>query len=112
MLWAENVGSVSYRYSGDNDPLPGPIDFATEDAITYVWTRPAYRMTAVEALKAIMCYEYQSCEHPAWPSTEAYRFCQALTGSLLHALPGMDDAPWSWTDEHVAEAHRSQMVGG
>jgi len=112
LLWLENVTSVAYRYQGDdNDGLPGPNDFTALDAAEYVWSRPAYTMTAVEALKALSCYEYQSCEHPGWGKSEAYRFCEALRLALCNRLAGMDDAPWSWDADTIAEARLAQTVG-
>ena len=81
MLWNENMRSVDHRYEQAND-------------------REVYRFTEydkmqpVMALKLIDCYEYQSCEHDEWESSEAHAFCQALRKTLIHSLPGYDDAPW------------------
>jgi hypothetical protein len=94
MLVAANVASVQHRYSEPGDDLPGPV-------VKY-WTRPyvapvIFRRqlpTAVEALKLIACYEYQSCEPPTWDGSEAQRFCDALRHALIGALPGYAEAPW------------------
>lgn len=95
MLWAENVKSVQYRY--DDEPvsdLPGPAGLSDEEVDGYSYTTPARRLTIVQALKAISCYEYQSCEHPGWETSSAYGFCDALRHKLIGQLPGYDDAPW------------------
>lgn len=94
MLWNENLASVAYRYGDDNEPLPGPIDFAVTDADEYVWPFSAPQLTAVQGLKALACYEYQSCEHPGWHDSAARQFCETLRHRLITALPGYEDAAW------------------
>ena len=48
----------------------------------------------VAVLKAISCYEYQSCEHPGWHTSEARQFCSVLRDHMISMLPGYDDAQW------------------
>ena len=55
--------------------------------------------TPVQAIKLVHCYEYQSCEHDGWETSEAHRFTTALLSSLEHSLPGYDDAPWEWVGD-------------
>lgn len=69
-LWQENHDSVNYRYS-ESQPCP------------------AYRFEGIEApldpvivLKQVDCYDYQSCEHPGWDSSEARRLINALRDRL------------------------------
>lgn len=90
MLWAENRRSVNHRYAEDEweepyefHPLAGPPD-------------------PLVVLKAISCYEYQSCEHLGWLKSEARRFCEVLRGRAIGALPGYEDAPgWEVHDRDV-----------
>ena len=83
MLVDENAASVNYRYDED-------------DAYIYAYQQPQHTTwTDVEILKALDCYQYQSCEHPAWRDSQAHAFCRALEGRLIQALPGYDDAPWA-----------------
>ncbi len=84
MLLLENVRSVAYRYKEEME-LPA-----------YSYSTPTRTPSVVEGLKLIHCYEYQSCEHPDWPESEAYAFCEALTKALICALPGYEEAPWAW----------------
>lgn len=93
ILWAENVRSVNARYQEDTEIEP------------YTYQRPGRRLSAVEALKALDCYEYQSCEHPGWPSSSAHALCQALRKRLIATLPGYDAAAWEITDERPASDH-------
>lgn len=98
MLWAENLASVAHRYPNDVDGTrPSGEDFADTDTITYQWPMSTPRPDAVAALKALDCYEYQSCEHPGWRDSEAYRFCDALRRALVAHVPGYRDAAWAIT---------------
>lgn len=97
MLWDECVRSVSHRYP-DNERLPG----AYLDDDTPEWSEPYVfpffkvpKLEPVAALKAIQCYEYQSCEHPGWEPSEAKTFCSCLTEHLIYKLPGYAEAAWS-----------------
>lgn len=104
MLWTENVRSVVHRYPGDRS-LPGTYEDVTLAEGTEPITLPewlqAYRFqrraqrSPVEVLKAIDCFEYQSCEHDEWEESEAFAFCGALRSSMIGQLPGYDEAPWS-----------------
>ena len=85
MLIRENHLSVNFRY--DERPtvtLEDPYRFNMR-------LRP---IDPVQVLKALNCYEYQSCEHPGWKTSEAKAFCDALRHSTIHRLPGYDDAEW------------------
>lgn len=86
MLWAENRRSVDHRYD--------------EEEIEPVYEAPNSRQLArvgavdpLVILRALSCYEYQSCEHPEWESSEAHAFCDALRATAIRRLPGFDDAP-------------------
>jgi hypothetical protein len=99
MLLAECLTSVRYRYPDCSpEELPGPCP--TPRAGEYRHRYAARIPTAVEALKLIDCYEYQSCEHPGWKDSEAKRFCDAARRNLVSLLPGYDTAPWEWRDTH------------
>jgi len=88
LLWEENRRSVAYRYPGD-EAMIGEFD------PEYTYTpRLQPPRPAVANLKLVRCYEYQSCEHPGWEQSEAYRLCQRMTGYLVSELPGYDEAPW------------------
>lgn len=98
MLWHENQLSVNFRYR--------------EDDIEPVYTfchHPGFRPTPVEALAALSCYDYQSCEHDGWPASEAFQFCEALKDKAIHSLPGRNDAPRDWTSSDIL-ARRSGSI--
>lgn len=81
-LLKENYRSVNYRYR-ENDEAPA-----------FTFDPNQRRISTVEALKAIHCYEYQACEHPEWEQSDAHKFCTKLRHSLEHYLPGYEEAPW------------------
>ena len=98
MLLDECVKSVSYRYPDDEiTELPGPTD--AEWLVPFKFNPVVRRPTPVQALKLLDCYEYQSCEHPGWQTSEAKAFCDVLRRNLIHRLPGYDEAPWEWEDK-------------
>lgn len=109
MLVMECVASVGHRYPGDEiAELPGPRRcYWTEP---YVFERQPYTPTAVEALSAIACYRYQSCEHPGWKDSEAFAFCDVLEQACIGALPGYRDAPWCWDSGKIAERHAARFA--
>jgi len=86
MLTAENYRSVDYRYRENQNALREPYQFQEHYG---------RQLTVVEALKALSCYEYQSCECDDWEKSAACDFCGALRSSLIAALPGYRQAAWA-----------------
>ena len=90
MLLEENERSVAYRYP-DEPAMVG-------------WVADGYRFRRVAGLEAdsvtgfglVACLRYQSCEHPEWKRSEAYRFCEGFERAMISRLPGMDSAPWHY----------------
>lgn len=99
MLWLENYASVDRLY-GDEDELPGPVGLTFDKVGKYVFRPINGTLDPVVVLKAIDCYEYQSCEHPGWKTSEARRFCQSLQSTCIGRLKGYDDAPWGFEDRN------------
>lgn len=88
MLLAENVRSVNHRY--DEEEWEQPYEFSQ------LRGTPDPRVV----LEAIACYEYQSCEHPEWERSEAYRFCDTLRRECVRLLTG-DVSVWEITDPAI-----------
>jgi hypothetical protein len=106
ILWTENVRSIHYRYPDtlDGGSYPGPLDFSAGEALAYRHTDHAYMLTPREAIHACDCLDYQSCEHPEWRSSEAYRALQAIRELAIAALVTEGDSgPWGWDDEALAQ---------
>lgn len=91
MLWDECRRSVGWRYPQDS-ALPGslgePEKFTNKDI------KCIGNVSGVQLLKSCDCYEYQSCEHPEWPKSEARAFLEVLRKRAWTALPGYEDAEW------------------
>lgn len=102
MLADACVASVKYRYPDDtDDTLPGPMDHYWTDADLVFDIHGARPLTAIEGLKALDGFGYQSCELPTWRESEAYQFCDSLRGALIATLPGYSDAETWSIDERV-----------
>lgn len=81
VLLAANVASVNHRYA--------------EDELEEIYYYQQALAPAVDVLKAIDSFEYQSCEPPSWEHSEAKVICDALRRSAIRQLPGYDEAPWA-----------------
>lgn len=98
MLLAENIRSVAYRYQDSGlDSLPGPVPTPNPDE--YRYRAPGRSFSAGEALQAIGCFDYQSCETADWRQSEAFAFCEAIKEYIVGSLyPDPGEAPWGYTD--------------
>ena len=97
MLAKANWASIRARYP---DTVENPDD-APGDTRKFEMGlgKPHPTPTPVELLKAIHCYEYQSCEDEGWRESEAFAFCRSLERKTMRHLPGYDEAPWDWSEE-------------
>lgn len=87
MLAAATAASVNCRYSETEAA-------DTWEARDFHGASPWLEINPVELLKAIACYEYQSCEHGGWEGSRAYAYCERLRQRAINALHGYDAAPW------------------
>lgn len=100
-LLAENIASVSYRYSDwDPNDLPGPIPTPKPADFRHTLRLD---IRPVQLLKAIACYEYQTCEHPGWQTSAAKAFCDDLRHAAIYHLPGYDAADWEITPSDTSQ---------
>jgi hypothetical protein len=83
ILRDENVRSVNYRYSKQDQAA----------RFSYVYD-PVKIVVPVQALKALNCLDYQSCETPDWEASLAWRIVQEISGYAVRKLPGYDAAQW------------------
>ena len=82
MLWDENYLSVNHRY--DKEQQSQIYEFS--------WYKG--KLESLQILKAINCYEYQTCEHLGWEDSEAYAFCDALRRLAIYHLPRYNKMIW------------------
>jgi len=105
VLVEQNYASVNYRYDEDVEPHEIDLDPQVLEIL--------HAVSPERAWGAIACYDYQSCETPDWPQTEAQRLVQeALTdvegaskgGRKGWELPVNEKDVWS-EDEQPLEEH-------
>lgn len=92
-LAEECYRSVRYRYP--TGPLPGLIAFPDGPVVCQGPLSQYPLLSPVEVLKAVHGLEYQSCEHPEWEQSEAYRLLRNIERTAMCALPGYEEAAWS-----------------
>ncbi|WP_280423700.1 hypothetical protein [Nocardia carnea] len=76
LLWDENVRSVDHRYQ--QSTLPERYVLHTTEAV----------LDPLAVPKVIDCYQYQSCEHPAWADSDACAWVTRLREAIYAAFPG------------------------
>ncbi len=76
-LWQENHTSVNYRY-GEENQSPDYVLRTTEASLD-----------PIVVLKALSCFNYQTCEHPRWPDSEAHKLTAALHTAILERHPDL-----------------------
>lgn len=80
LLQAENTKSWNARYREAVEPA-------------FQFTRAA-ELSPVEILKAVQCYEYQSCEHDGWEGSDAHKIARLIYETAVGELPGYEQASW------------------
>jgi hypothetical protein len=84
-----NWESVTYCYAhnlaGITQPYASLEDYVGQ-AVAAVGRVPLRQLPLPRLAGALWCYEYQSCEHPGWEQSAAYKHCQALRNQLLRIL--------------------------
>lgn len=79
-----NADSVAHRYR--ENPVPVPVT---------VPASPSVPLHAVNVLKLLDCFDYQSSEAPAYEGSEVQRAIDAIRRGTIRRLPGYADAAWS-----------------
>lgn len=72
ILWNENIKSVDYRYDEKN-----PRRSFTKNVL------PETDLSYEGVVKVIDCWVYQSCEHPGFYRSKAYRMMLELKSHIL-----------------------------
>ncbi len=110
-LWRENVESVAYNYQlrtrddGRKDEMAH-----YERAIEAYTFRELHDLKPGAVVKAAHCFDYQSCDHPAWEASEACRTMARLVDKLAQSLPGYEAAPWGVDEDRLADFCNPALV--
>jgi hypothetical protein len=91
ILTQQNYDSVNYRYQESTE-----VETYVYKRIKNVGGDTGAFIPWGHVLRALSCYEYQSCETPDWNQSVAYTICQAIRSKVCNRLGG-DDAPWEWS---------------
>jgi hypothetical protein len=102
VLVTEQLASVSYRYPDDRlDDLPG---YTPDIGREYEFKPTSLRLDPRFVLKAIAGYEYQSCEHPGWDTSEAKAIVETIKEHAISAIthsPEVPDMFWEIDPESI-----------
>lgn len=84
-LLKENYNSYNHRYkeSDDNDDRDISAVTITEDGIRELLVEVG---SLHQVYKATACYEYQTCEHPAWETSWSSATCKEIYSKLEYLL--------------------------
>jgi len=93
-LLAENIKSVNHRYP-DNENFEETKAILSglnidEKGIKLL----IHRRAAIDIIKQIHCYTYQSCEHDGWETSWSYATCKETTDKLIPHIAGYESASW------------------
>jgi len=96
ILCQENVASVAHRYPDTaRDTSKHWLDLDMDD---YIWlsSRPE-RQASAHVRKLAESYQYQSCEHPGWESSDARELTDRIIAeaSATSRCSDVHTAPWS-----------------
>ena len=94
ILLSQNVHSVQTRYPDTIDNPQNMPGVVAEAGVAIRFTMMGKMLTAVEALKAIDCYEYQACEDDDYDQTAAHAIIERIKDMAINSLPGYDAASW------------------
>lgn len=98
MLALENQRSVNHRYAEEELEEP------------YLFAEVRGPFNPVDVLKACKGYEYQSCEHYEWRTSEAKAFIDALRE---HAIGQLTESSEFWSvDESMIQYETGRLLGG
>lgn len=97
LLWDENLRSVDHRYQESN---PGE---------RYILHTTEGGLDPLAVLKAVDCYQYQSCEHPGWEDSDACAWVTRLREAIYTAVPRYSTlVPSRYSPGQVEPAYRHE----
>lgn len=97
VLRQANYDSVNYRY---NDNWEAGDDTAPFRKVHHIG---GALIPWGHVLRALDCYEYQSCEHPEYGRSFAHSIVEFVRKRVCARVAEQSDAPWEWSREDVAK---------
>lgn len=98
MMHRENLRSIMHRYDDVTVEEGEGLEYEQQvDRYVYVpGGEQQKHTTAVEGLKLLASWRYQSCEHPAETRhAQTWDLVALIEKTLINGLPGYAEAPWS-----------------
>ncbi len=99
ILAKENINSVRYRYQERLTDRTEQEDADYIQACARPWLEGTSGKVPVretiEVLKLMDSLDYQSCEHPDWETSDAYRLLNRIRMQAIPRLPGYAISPWT-----------------
>ena len=89
ILFAENIKSLEYRYPNSGPEYESNRFYFDKQALSGLLV-----LGALELIKGIHCYRYQSCEHKEWDESEAKKLVDRLESFYIGKLPGYGELTW------------------
>ena len=83
-LLRTNLDSLKARYPDSDD----------SDDLGYKFN-PEKGLPPIQVYKLAACYEYQSCEHEGWESSQEKKWMESLKASAIERSPDYQAAEWS-----------------
>ena len=97
MLREENLKSLeAYALPESRWLWEGHEDY--EEVTPFTWETCS---NIIQIIKAVHCYQYQSCEHRGWLGSGAKNFTDTLLHLAVGLLPGYDEAEWGAPEPSV-----------
>jgi hypothetical protein len=98
LLLGENITSVRHRYPGEPDTdLPGPRPWVAAHQYTYRIV-PYALLDAAQVIRAIECWQYQTCEYTDHEHAPGWAFTEQLYRVAVARLMGdRNDLAWEWS---------------
>jgi len=92
-LLTENVNSWNFRYpdhTENSEDCHGSLELLSNGDIRKLIKK--YPPLAI--ISQIHCFEYQSCEHDEWESSDVKKLCGKLVNRLVRYIEGYNDVQW------------------
>ena len=105
LLAAENVRSLRHRYPKDSYEA----EEGTPDAAAIARWREA-PLSPGAMLKALACFDYQSCETDDYRQTPAAALVERMRTDAINKCPGFEEAEWA-ISEPPGTSKREELMG-
>lgn len=96
-----NNESVQYRYGDSSDEVKESLKYDQDAYLNQIYALSMHEdfgakgLNFFQFLKLIHCLSYQSCEHPEWKNTMAYKFIEIAEMKAIYNAPEYQNHSWA-----------------